>query len=84
MGLDPASFTLHGYRHGGIQETLLAEGNLALCRLSSDHSSDAIQEYAFVPAERRLNISAKVNASLEAAIARGPAGRDVPFTIEDA
>ena len=82
MGLDPSSFTLHGYRHGGIQETLLAEGNLALCRLSSDHSSDAIQEYAFVPAERRLDISAKVNAGLEAAIARGPAGRDVPFIVD--
>ena len=72
MGLDASAFTLHGYRHGGIQETLLAEGNLALCKLSSDHSSDAIMEYAFVPPERRLNISAKVNASLADAIALEP------------
>ena len=79
MGLDPSAYTLHGYRHGGIQETLLAEGNLALCKLSSDHSSDAIQSYAFVPAERRLSISAKVNASLAAAVALGPAGRNGPF-----
>ena len=82
MGLDPSDFTLHGYRHGGIQETLLAEGNLALCKLSSDHSSNAIQSYAFVPAERRLSISAKVNAGLAAAVALGPAGRDVPFRLD--
>ena len=46
-----------------------SQGNLALCKLSSDHSSDAIQEYAFIPGEIRLNISSKVNASLAAAIA---------------
>ena len=79
MGLDASTYTLHGYRHGGIQETLLAEGNLALCKLSSDHSSDAIQEYAFIPAEIRLNISSKVNASLAAAIALRPAGRSTAF-----
>ena len=76
MGLDSSAYTLHGYRHGGIQETLLAEGNLALCKLSSDHSSDAIQEYSFVPPERRLNISAKVNESLAAAIALEPPGSE--------
>ena len=69
MGLDESLYTLHGFRHGGIQECLLAEGNIALCKLTSDHSSDAIQEYAFVPAERRLTISDKVNKSLAAAIA---------------
>ena len=79
MGLDASAYMLHGYRHGGIQETLLAEGNLALCKLSSDHSSDAIQEYAFIPAEIRLNISSKVNASLAAAIALRPAGRSTAF-----
>ena len=68
MGLDDSLYTLHGFRHGGIQECLLAEGNIALCKLTSDHSSDAIQEYAFVPAERRLTISDKVNKSLAAAI----------------
>ena len=69
MGHDPSLFTLHGFRHGGIQECLLAEGNVALCKITSDHSSDAILEYAFVPAERRLTISDKVNKSLAAAIA---------------
>ena len=74
MGLDPKLYTLHGFRHAGIQECLLAEGNLALCKLSSDHSSDAILEYAFIPPERRLRISSKVNHSLASAIASCTAG----------
>ena len=61
MGLDKSLYTLHAFRHGGIQECLLAESNYALCRLTSDHSSDAILEYAHVPPERRLQISKKVN-----------------------
>ena len=69
MGLDPKLYTLHGFRHAGIQECLLAEGNLALCKLTSDHSSDAIMEYAFIPPGRRLSISAKVNESLANAVA---------------
>ena len=74
MGLDPKLYTLHGFRHAGIQECLLAEGNLALCKLSSDHSSDAILEYAFIPPERRLRISSKVYHSLASAIASCTAG----------
>ena len=72
MGVNPKLFTLHGFRHAGIQECLLAEGNLALCKLTSDHSSDAILEYAFIPPNRRLAISTKVNKSLAAAIAMSP------------
>ena len=68
MGLDSSLYSLHAFRHGGIQETMLAEANYALCRLSSDHSSDAIMEYSFIPPERRLSISEKVNRSLAAAI----------------
>ena len=71
MNLDPSLFTLHGFRHAGIQEHLLAEGNLALCKLSSDHSSDAIMEYSFIPADRRMRISSKVNRHLAAAVAAG-------------
>ena len=70
MGLDEKAYTLHGFRHAGIQECLLAEGNLALCKLTSDHSSDAILEYAFIPPNRRLSISNKVNLSLARAVAR--------------
>ena len=68
MGLDSSLYSLHAFRHGGIQETMLAEANYALCRLTSDHSSDAIMEYSFIPPERRLGISEKVNRSLAAAI----------------
>ena len=79
MGLDASKFTLHGFRHAGIQEHLLAEGNLALCKLSSDHSSDAILEYSYIPVDRRLNISTKVNESLAAAIASGPSVSSRPL-----
>jgi hypothetical protein len=72
MGLDPSLYTLHGFRHAGIQECLLAEGNLALCKLSPDHSSDAILEYSHIPADRRLKISTKVDRSLASAVASSP------------
>ena len=81
MGLDRSLFTLHGFRHGGIQECLLAESNYALCRLTSDHSSDAIMEYAFIPPERRLQISTKVNDSLARAIAAGAASPPRPLEL---
>ena len=64
MGLDANLFTLHGWRHGGIQQVLMSEENLALAKLTSDHSSDVILEYSHVPANRRLTISRKVNHNL--------------------
>ena len=64
MGCDASLYTLHGWRHGGIQQVLMSEGNLALAKLTSDHSSDVIQEYANVPANRRLIISRKINQNL--------------------
>ena len=64
MGLDVTKYTLHAFRHGGIQQTLMSEGNLALVKLTSDHSSDVILEYSHVPANRRLTISQKVNSNL--------------------
>lgn len=70
MGLKPEAFSMHGFRHGSIQELLLSEGNLALCKLTSDHSSDAILSYHHVPAERRLRISEKVNRRLAANLPR--------------
>ena len=66
MGLVAANYSLHGFRHGSVQETLLAEDNLALCQLVSDHASDAILGYANVPADRMLGISRCVNESLAA------------------
>ena len=81
MGLDASLYTLHGWRHGGIQQVLMSEENLALAKLTSDHSSDVILEYAHVPADRRLVISRKVNHNLNryvngglAAMTQLPAG----------
>ena len=64
MGLDASRYSLHAFRHGGIQQTLMSEQNLALVKITSDHSSDVILEYANVPADRRLLISQKVNRNL--------------------
>ena len=78
MGLDQTLYTLHGFPHAWIQEHLLAEGNLALCKLSSDHSSDAILEYSHVPVDRRLQISTKINKTLEAAVTHGASRSSTP------
>ena len=64
MGLDVDLYTLHGWRHGGIQQVLMSEDNLALAKLTSDHTSDVILEYSHVPADRRLMISRKINHNL--------------------
>ena len=64
MGLEPSRYALHGFRHGGIQECLLVESNFGLCKLTSDHASDAIMAYSEVPPERRMGISARINDSL--------------------
>ena len=64
MGANSNLYTLHAYRHGGIQQCLMSEQNLALCKLTSDHTSDVILEYNNVPADRRLVISQKVNQNL--------------------
>ena len=71
MGLDASLFTLHGWRHGGIQQVLMSEENLALCKITSDHSSDVILEYSYVPANRRLEISQKVNNNLSQFVNQG-------------
>ena len=66
LGLNPGNYSLHGLRHGGIQECLLAEPNVALCQVATDHQSDAIRVYANVPVERRLHIAAAVCSRLAA------------------
>ena len=68
MGEDSKLYTLHAWRHGGIQQTLMSESNLALAKLTSDHSSDVILEYSQVPADRRLIISQKINNNLNKAV----------------
>ena len=54
----PSDFSLHGFRAGSIQQMHLVEGNIALCKIQSGHSSNAILAYSTVPAASRLDISA--------------------------
>ena len=42
----------------------MSEHNLALAKITSDHTSDVILNYSFVPADRRLTISQKINRNL--------------------
>ena len=83
MGLNPALYTLHGFRHAVIQEHLMVEDNLALCKLSSDHRSDAILEYSHVPVDRRLQISTKINNSLASAIIHVSARSSTPLDSQN-
>ena len=82
MGLNPALYTLHAWRHGGIQQTLMSEQNLALVKITSDHSSDIILEYSQVPADRRLLISQKVNRNLTTFVTGiAPVGPHLPSNV---
>ena len=58
--LDPADYTLHGFRHGSIQSAMLVEDNMAMVALTSDHSSSAIEAYTRIPATSRMRVCAKV------------------------
>ena len=64
MGLEPSDFSLHGFRAGSIQQMHLVEGNIALCKIQSGHSSNAILAYSTVPTASRLDISARVSRRL--------------------
>ena len=82
MGVDTSLYTLHGWRHGGIQQVLMSEENMALMKLTSDHSSDVILEYCNVPADRRLLISRKVNHNLSRYVNGGIAMmHDLPHNV---
>ena len=64
--LDPADYTLHGFRHGSIQTAMLVEDNMAMVSLTSDHSSDAINAYTGIPAVDRMRVAAKMVRHLNA------------------
>ena len=82
MGVDATKYSLHAWRHGGIQQALMSEQNLALVKLSSDHSSDVILEYSRVPADRRLIISQKVNRNLTTFVTGSvPGGPHLPSNV---
>ena len=81
MDLDASKFTLHGFRAGGIQQVLMSEQNLALAKITSDHTSDVILNYSFVPADRRLTISQKINRNLNNVINKDISYEPLPANV---
>ena len=63
-GHDPDAYTLHGFRHGSIQQAMLVEQNMGLVAVTSDHSSNAINAYTAIPPERHMRVSANMLRSL--------------------
>lgn len=64
MGVDPEMTFVHGFRHGGISLCMKEEQNLALVKISSNHLSDAIFSYSFLPPEDRLQVCRKMLAAM--------------------
>lgn len=64
MGADSSKYSCHGWRHGGIQQLLLAEDSTHMVRIASDHASDALYAYAEIPPERRMDTARKMLSSL--------------------
>ena len=60
MGLDPAYYRFHAFRHGSLNEAVAAEPSLELIRVQSDHLSDAIHAYTALPGSRRFGVSKKI------------------------
>ena len=57
MGLDEDAFMLHGFRRGSISLAVSQEPNLALIKIQSDHSSDAVWSYIELEEHRRRSIA---------------------------
>ena len=64
MGLVATEFSLPGYHHGGINETMLVEGNIGLVAIQSDYASKAILANSLVPPEHCMKISEIVARNL--------------------
>ena len=58
MQLDEDKYLLHGFRHGGVCIAISEVPNLALVKIASDHSSEAIWSYANVAASKRQSVAA--------------------------
>ena len=58
MGLDPARYFLHGFRHGAVSLALCTEPNINLVKVHSDHTSDTIWAYAQIEVSRRVSVAA--------------------------
>ena len=57
MGLDDSKFMLHGFRRGAISLAVSEEPNLALIKLQSDHSSEAVWSYIELEESRRRSVA---------------------------
>ena len=57
MNLREELYMLHGFRHGAVSLAISEEPNLALVKVASDHSSDAIWTYAQVAAARKRSVA---------------------------
>ena len=57
MGLDETLYMLHGFRRGGISLAVSQEPNLALIKLQSDHSSEAVWSYIELEESRRRSVA---------------------------
>ena len=57
MGLDPTDYSMHSFRHGGLQEALLANVSLDLLKIHSDHHSGAVFSYLNLSGSRRFQVS---------------------------
>ena len=69
MSLDPEKFSVHAFRHGSVSLALAEEPNLALVRLATDHSSEAIWAYCQIELAKRQTVSsAMIEAVHRAAV----------------
>ena len=57
MNLEADKYMIHGFRHGAVSLAISEEPNLALVKVASDHSSDAIWAYAQVAASRKRSVA---------------------------
>ena len=65
MGLSPERYMLHGFRHGAVSLALVAEPNINLVKIQSDHLSDAIWSYAQVAVDKRLSVASRMVDALD-------------------
>ena len=65
MGLSAERYMLHGFRHGAVSLALVAEPNINLVKIQSDHLSDAIWSYAQVAVDKRLTVASRMVDALD-------------------
>ena len=64
MGIDPMTYSLYSFRHGGLQWGLHAQPSLAYLKLHSDHKSDVVFSYLSMKASQRYGVALKMTECL--------------------